>query len=54
MREDVFSSKDIPRGEATAQRPQELLDSGLVISKLMEAELPRSDGHIEVLVDDMA
>ncbi|KAK7744145.1 Tricalbin-2 [Cytospora paraplurivora] len=36
--------------------PQELLkyESGLVIFKLMEAELPRSDSHIEVFVDDMA
>ncbi len=36
--------------------PQELLkyESGLVIFKLMEAELPKSDTHIEVFVDDMA
>ncbi|KUI53896.1 hypothetical protein VP1G_01297 [Cytospora mali] len=36
--------------------PQELLkyESGLVIFKLMDAELPKSDSHIEVFVDDMA
>lgn len=36
--------------------PQELLtyDCGLVIFKLMDAELPRSNSHIEVYVDDMA
>lgn len=36
--------------------PQELLtyDSGLVIFKLMDAELPRSNSRIEVFVDDMA
>jgi len=36
--------------------PQELLkyESGIVIFRLMEAELPRSDTHIEVFVDDMA
>lgn len=36
--------------------PQELLkyDSGLIIFKLMDADLPRSDAHIEVFVDDMA
>lgn len=36
--------------------PQELVkyDSGLVIFKLMEAELPESHAHIEVFVDDMA
>ncbi|KAJ9157726.1 C2 domain-containing protein [Pleurostoma richardsiae] len=36
--------------------PQELLkyESGLVIFKLMEAELPKSEAHIEVFVDDMA
>ncbi len=36
--------------------PQELLrhECGLVIFKLMEAELPKSDTHIEIFVDDMA
>lgn len=36
--------------------PQELLkyESGLVIFKLMDAELPKSDTRIEVFVDDMA
>lgn len=36
--------------------PQELLkhESGLIIFKLMEAELPKSDAHIEIFVDDMA
>ncbi|KAK3394449.1 C2 domain-containing protein [Podospora didyma] len=36
--------------------PQELLkhESGLVIFKLMEAELPKSGSRIEVFVDDMA
>ena len=36
--------------------PQELLkyETGIVIFKLMEAELPRSDTRIEVFVDDMA
>lgn len=36
--------------------PQELLkhESGLVIFKLMDAELPRSDTRVEVFVDDMA
>jgi Ca2+-dependent lipid-binding protein len=36
--------------------PQELLkyESGFVIFKLMEAELPKSDSHIEIYVDDMA
>ena len=36
--------------------PQELLkyESGLVIFKLMEAELPKSQSRIEVFVDDMA
>lgn len=36
--------------------PQELLrhDSGLIIFKLMEADLPRSHTRIEVFVDDMA
>lgn len=36
--------------------PQELLkyESGLVIFKFMEAELPKSDTHLEVFVDDMA
>ncbi|KAB5580164.1 C2 domain-containing protein [Coniochaeta sp. 2T2.1] len=36
--------------------PQELLtyESGLVIFKLMDAELPRSNTRIEVFVDDMA
>jgi Ca2+-dependent lipid-binding protein len=36
--------------------PQELLtyDCGLVIFKLMDAELPKSNTRIEVFVDDMA
>lgn len=36
--------------------PQELLkqESGLIIFKLMEAELPRSNCRVEVFVDDMA
>jgi len=36
--------------------PQELLkyESGLVIFRLMESELPRSDTRVEVFVDDMA
>lgn len=36
--------------------PEELLkyESGLVIFKLMEAELPKSDTQIEIFVDDMA
>lgn len=36
--------------------PQELLkhESGLVIFKLMDGELPRSDTRVEVFVDDMA
>lgn len=36
--------------------PQELLkyESGLIIFKLMDAELPRSNARVEVFVDDMA
>lgn len=36
--------------------PQELLkyESGLIIFKLMDAELPRSNSRVEVFVDDMA
>jgi Ca2+-dependent lipid-binding protein len=36
--------------------PQELLmhESGLIIFKLMEAELPKTDTRVEVFVDDMA
>ncbi len=36
--------------------PEELLkhESGLIIFRLMEADLPKSQSHIEVFVDDMA
>lgn len=46
-------SKEPPKIYLT---PQELLkkESGLVIFKLMEADLPKSQSRIEVFVDDMA
>ncbi|EFX02579.1 membrane bound c2 domain containing protein [Grosmannia clavigera kw1407] len=46
-------SKGLPKIRLT---PEELLkyESGLVIFKLMEAELPKSDTQIEIFVDDMA
>ena len=36
--------------------PEELLkyESGLIVVRLLEAELPRSNTHVEVFVDDMA
>ncbi|ORY66524.1 C2 domain-containing protein [Pseudomassariella vexata] len=49
-------SRDIPR-EAPKIRlsPEELLkhESGFLIFKLMESEMPKSDTHLEVYVDDM-
>lgn len=49
-------SREIRQPPKVHLTPQELLkyESGLVIFKLMEAELPKSDTHIEVFVDDMA
>lgn len=49
-------SKDERRPPKVFLTPQELLkhESGLVIFKLMDAELPRSDARVEVFVDDMA
>lgn len=49
-------SRDEKRPPKVHLTPQELLtyDSGLVIFKLMDAELPRSNTRIEVFVDDMA
>ncbi|OIW34548.1 tricalbin [Coniochaeta ligniaria NRRL 30616] len=49
-------SRDEKRPPKVHLTPQELLtyDSGLVIFKLMEAELPKSNTRIEIFVDDMA
>lgn len=49
-------SKDEKRPPKIHLTPQELLkqESGLIIFKLMEAELPRSHTRVEVFVDDMA
>lgn len=49
-------SRDEKRPPKVHLTPQELLayDSGLVIFKLMEAELPKSNTRVEVFVDDMA
>lgn len=49
-------SRDERRPPKVHLTPQELLkqESGLVIFKLMEAELPRSNTRVEVFVDDMA
>lgn len=49
-------SRDERRPPKIHLTPQELLkqESGLVIFKLMEAELPRSNTRVEVFVDDMA
>lgn len=49
-------SRDENKPPLVRLSPQELLryESGLVIFKLMDAELPRGDTHIEVFVDDMA
>jgi Ca2+-dependent lipid-binding protein len=50
-------SREEPKGPPKIRlSPQELLkyESGLVIFKLMEAEMPKSDTQIQVFVDDMA
>lgn len=49
-------SRDERRPPKVFLTPQELLkhESGLIIFKLMDAELPRSDSRVEVFVDDMA
>ncbi|KAH8890839.1 tricalbin [Thozetella sp. PMI_491] len=49
-------SRDEKQAPKVHLTPQELLgyESGLVIFKLMQAELPRSNTRIEVFVDDMA
>lgn len=50
-------SADEPKGPPKIRlTPQELLkyESGLLIFRLMEAELPESHTHLEILVDDMA
>lgn len=49
-------SRDERRPPKIRLSPQELLkqESGLIIFKLMEAELPRSNTRVEVFVDDMA
>lgn len=49
-------SRDEKKPPKVHLTPQELLtyDSGLVIFKLMDAELPRSNSRIEIFVDDMA
>ncbi|ERT02180.1 hypothetical protein HMPREF1624_00478 [Sporothrix schenckii ATCC 58251] len=55
---DVLSTKaDEPKGPPKVHlTPEELLkyESGLIIFKLMEAELPRPDTQLEIFVDDMA
>lgn len=48
---------DEPKGPAKIHlSPEELLkyESGLIVFRLMEAELPESQGLLEVLVDDMS
>lgn len=50
-------SMDEPKGPAKIHlSPEELLkyESGLIVFRLMEAELPESQGLLEVLVDDMS
>ncbi|KAF4464668.1 hypothetical protein FALBO_8500 [Fusarium albosuccineum] len=50
-------SMDVPKGPPKIRlSPEELLkyESGLLIFRLMEAEMPESHGLLEVLVDDMA
>ncbi|KAJ2907046.1 putative c2 domain-containing protein [Zalerion maritima] len=54
---DSDAEEKEPKGPAKLHlTPQELLrhESGLLIFKLMEAEMPRGDTHLEVYVDDMA
>ncbi|KFY82639.1 hypothetical protein V500_10413 [Pseudogymnoascus sp. VKM F-4518 (FW-2643)] len=50
--EDLDDEKKVPKIQLT---PAELLqhDSGLVIFKLLEADLQETNVHVEVLVDDM-
>ncbi|KAF4984077.1 hypothetical protein FZEAL_656 [Fusarium zealandicum] len=50
-------SMDVPKGPRKIRlSPEELLkyESGMLIFRLMEAEMPESNGLLEVLVDDMA
>ncbi|EKJ67966.1 hypothetical protein FPSE_11777 [Fusarium pseudograminearum CS3096] len=50
-------SIEMPKGPRKVRlSPEELLkyESGLLIFRLMEAEMPESHSHLEVLVDDMA
>ncbi|KAL1843757.1 hypothetical protein VTJ49DRAFT_138 [Mycothermus thermophilus] len=49
-------SRDNPEPPKVYLTPQELLryESGLVIFRLMEADLPKSQTRVEVFVDDMA